>query len=145
MTIHRLVYHSSNRIRGTDAAVEGEIEAILAASRRNNDLVGVTGALMFNSGFFVQVLEGDQRAVEATFERIQQDERHGDVTLLEFVPAAIRAFGNWSMAFVGARAAETERYGSIAERSGFDPRALSGNQLFVRLNELMLAESRTAG
>ncbi|MCJ2078787.1 BLUF domain-containing protein [Methylobacterium sp. E-016] len=35
---------------------------------------------MFNAGAFAQVLEGPRRQVEETFERIQCDDRHGDVT-----------------------------------------------------------------
>ena len=37
---------------------------------------------MFNSGCFAQVLEGPHHAIQATFERIQCDERHSDVTVL---------------------------------------------------------------
>lgn len=47
---------------------------------------------MFNAGYFAQVLEGTQPAIESTFERIQQDRRHGSVHLLEFVAAPTRAF-----------------------------------------------------
>lgn len=100
--MYRLVYYSANRIRGTHDDVRAQIDQILYASRRNNRLAGVTGALMFSSGFFGQVLEGPRDAIEATFERIQQDARHGDVSLLEFAPTDSAAFGDWSMAFVGA-------------------------------------------
>ena len=56
MTLYRLVYYSANRIGSLTAAAE--VDRILEASRRNNQLVGVTGALMFSDGFFGQVLEG---------------------------------------------------------------------------------------
>ena len=62
------------------------VDAILAASQRNNAHAGVTGALMFTDGFFAQVLEGSMAAVEQVFERIQLDDRHSEVQLLSFAP-----------------------------------------------------------
>ena len=120
------------------------IDEILAVSRRNNTAVGVTGALMFNAGCFAQVLEGPQAAVEATFERIQQDERHGDVSLLAFGPAEERAFETWSMGYVGTSAAARARFSDIAGVSGFDPSRLTGERLFETLHALALEEEPLA-
>ena len=94
MSLHRLVYCSANRIEALPAEFTAQVEQILATSRRNNQLVGVTGALMFSAGSFGQVLEGPQAAIEATFERIQQDHRHGNVLLLETVAIENRTFEN---------------------------------------------------
>jgi hypothetical protein len=95
--LRRLVYYSRNRISGAHGAMDGTIRSILAASRVNNARVGVTGALMFNAGCFAQVLEGPSAAVEATFERIQQDERHGEVSLLAYDAVEARLFTEWPM------------------------------------------------
>ncbi len=134
---YRLVYHSLNRLVRQPEAMRAEIDQILEKSRHNNAKVGITGALMFNSGFFAQVLEGPPGAIEATFERIQRDARHGEVTLLEFIPVERRAFANWSMAFVGASEAGLD---DLAETSGFDPSRLSGNELFEALRDLLQRE-----
>ncbi len=135
MTDFRLVYYSENRILSDRLA--GEIQLILEASRQNNVLVGVSGALMFNAGYFAQVLEGEQAALESTFERIQQDRRHGKVHLLEFAAAPVRSFQTWSMAFVGPADSTTTGFTSIASQSGFDPKILDGEQLFTRLRQLL--------
>jgi hypothetical protein len=140
---YRLVYYSRNRIAEPDVRGPAEIDQILAASRVNNAAVGITGALMFNAGYFAQVLEGPQQAVEATFERIQQDARHGDVSLLSFDEAA-PAFAAWSMAFVGASKSGIERFGSIATQSGFDPSAMSGDRVFGILRDLLIKEEMAA-
>lgn len=55
-TIARLIYLSTNQIEGDEAAVSREISSILDVARKANDAVGVTGALMFNSGCFAQIL-----------------------------------------------------------------------------------------
>ena len=131
--MHRLVYYSANKIDRSDEQMRAEIDQILAASRRNNGLVGLTGALMFSSGFFGQVLEGPQDAIEATFERIQQDPRHGDVSLLEFAEVANRAFGDWSMAFVGG----ADDAFADWRNEGFDFGAITGEVLLLKLRELV--------
>ncbi len=137
-SLHRLVYCSRNRLGGTREERAVAVRGILAASRRNNPRVEVTGALMFNAALFAQVLEGPRAAVEATFERIQGDERHGDVTLLAFAPAGERGFPDWSMAQVGGGEAEREAFGDLAADSGFDPARLDADRLFILLRERLM-------
>ncbi len=143
-TLHRLVYYSRNCLTAAPEAMDREVAQILATSQVNNDRVGVTGALMFNKGCFAQVLEGPQAAVETTFERIQQDARHGEVTLLSFGPAEARGFPVWSMAYVGGSDADEARYGSIAGESGFDFSRLSGERIFEVLHAMVLDEEQAA-
>ncbi len=103
--LHRVLYCSRNLIPGAPRTVAADIGRILDASRRNNARDGITGGLLFSQGCFAQVLEGPLDAVENTFERIQCDERHGDVTVLQSGPIAARDFPDWSMAFAGPDAA----------------------------------------
>ena len=140
----RLVYYSRNRAAGAPAAMDETIRGILAVSRVNNARVGVTGALMFNAGCFAQVLEGPSEAVETTFERIQQDERHGEVSLLALEPVEERLFTDWSMAYVGASQADAARYGDMAGESGFDLSRMTGDKLCAVLHGLALEEEAAA-
>lgn len=136
--MYRLVYYSENRIPKPADDFEKEMRDILEKSRSNNRLVGITGALMFSGGFFGQVLEGPQAAVEATFERIQQDIRHGDVALLEFVSISARAFDNWAMAYVGNR---PEIYADWNNENWLVDHTLSGQVLFEKLRSMVSTES----
>ncbi len=97
-TIYRILYCSRNCMIGTLKEQKEEIANILAKSRLNNGRSGITEALLFNSGFFAQVLEGDAAMVEKTFERIQRDMRHDDVSVLECGIVPQRDFPEWSMA-----------------------------------------------
>jgi len=139
-SIHRLVYYSRNRTVSSTEDMSATISQILQSARRNNARAGVTGALMFNAGCFAQVLEGPKDAVEHTFERIQQDERHGDVSVLGFGPVTERAFEGWSMGYVGASLGDSARYGIVAEASGYDPSRMTGQALFETLHRLVLEE-----
>ena len=140
--VHRLVYFSRNAMPGTnDEIVEG-IHQILKSSRSNNARVGVTGALLFNSGCFAQVLEGSSSAVSETFERIQWDERHSDVLVLDYSPVTARAFPDWSMSFVGMARSGQKLFGDVSAASGFNPAHLKADQIFSTLHRLVLDEEK---
>lgn len=127
--LHRLVYFSKNRLTMTLADGSLEVASILGVSRTNNAFAGVTGALIFNSGIFAQVLEGSLRDVEATFERIQRDKRHGDVQVLAFEPTEKRSFPSWSMGYVGGSRENEDLFSQVARDSGFDARRMDGERI----------------
>ena len=138
--LHQLVYYSRNSTLGSDEQLANSIYDILSVSRANNTRVGVTGALLFNSGYFGQVLEGPRAAVVQTFERIQRDQRHTDSLVLSFTGIPRPSFQSWSMAFVGGSVEEAVRYGDVASGSGYDPSQMTGQALFETLHRLMISE-----
>jgi hypothetical protein len=140
--LYRLVYYSRNHIDAD--AFAANVEQILDKSRHNNVRDDITGALLFNSGCFAQVLEGPLDNVEAAFERIQQDARHGEVSLLALDPIAARSFPNWAMGYVGASAEHADRYAVIGQESGFDPSRLNGDQVHSLLRDLVVEEEAAA-
>lgn len=140
MSTYRLVYYSRNHVAVDADTFSLEVNDILARSRENNARDEITGALMFNAGCFAQVLEGPLDKVEAAFERIQQDERHGEVSLLGLEEVAARSFPNWAMGFVGLSDENANRFAGIGTGSGFDPTRLSGDELHVILRDLTIEE-----
>jgi hypothetical protein len=99
--LYRAVYCSRISIHGPPRRIADELRTILKVSRRNNARDDLSGALLFANQCFAQALEGPRAALERCFERIQNDPRHADVTVLEFGPTATREFPKWSMAFAG--------------------------------------------
>jgi hypothetical protein len=142
--IYRLVYYSRNHIDTGSDEFETQVASILGSSRQNNQRDDITGALLFNAGCFAQVLEGPLVNVETAFERIQQDERHGDVSLLTLEPIAARSFPNWAMGFVGRSGVTAERFAKIGADSGFDPARLSGDHIHSLLKDLAIEEEASA-
>jgi blue light- and temperature-responsive anti-repressor len=141
--LHRLVYHSRSRVVGSDGLVQAEIHSILQSSRRNNPALGVTGGLIFALGSFGQVLEGSCDAIEHTFECIQRDPRHGEVTLLSFAPVATRVFDRWGMAFVGQDTIDRADIARFSEDSVVNPAWLNGEEVLELLRELVLEDERS--
>jgi hypothetical protein len=142
--LHRIVYFSRNTMSGSSSDVLAGVQQILATARRNNARVGVTGALVFNSGGFAQVLEGPRQGVAEIFERIQCDRRHSDVLVLEHTQVETRSFASWSMAFIGRNLSDDRLFGAISKDSGFDPESMSTAEIFQAMNRLVLEEETAA-
>jgi len=91
----RQLLYVSNTTRKLET---GELQDILAASRRNNAPLGVTGMLLYIDGGFLQVLEGEERTLRQVYDRICADPRHWNARVL-LDHDSPRAFADWSMGF----------------------------------------------
>jgi hypothetical protein len=94
--MHQIVYISSAKQKFSTS----DFKKLLVRARMRNNAVGVTGMLVFHDGTFLQALEGENRAVNEIFASIQDDPRHGDLTVVHRGPGPEqRVFGEWSMGF----------------------------------------------
>ena len=93
--IYQLVYVSS----AVELFDEPALKQLLRTSRRNNTAANITGMLLYKDGNFMQVLEGEEEAVNALHRKIVKDSRHyGAITLLSEYKSE-RDFPEWSMGF----------------------------------------------
>jgi hypothetical protein len=83
--------------RATQEFHEHEIPDLLKQARLANAAHELTGMLLYMAGSFVQVLEGEEGMVEAVFETIRADKRHGQVALISREPILERAFEGWTL------------------------------------------------
>ncbi|NBB25264.1 hypothetical protein GVM20_09020 [Porphyrobacter sp. SLTP] len=74
-----------------------EVDAILAASARNNPERGITGLLLFNGRNFLQLLEGEESAVAGLMDTITADPRHSGVSVLDRRGIDARTCPDWAM------------------------------------------------
>jgi hypothetical protein len=78
-----------------------DLKKLLAHARLRNREAGVTGMLLFHDGVFLQALEGEARAVNEIFARIEIDPRHRYLSVLHRGPGPEgRVFGDWPMGYV---------------------------------------------
>ena len=78
---------------------EEDIVAILNQARANNSRNGLTGALLYFEGRFIQILEGPEDAVRARFAAISADPRHRSIHTVSEDEIAERQFPEWTMGF----------------------------------------------
>ena len=91
--------------RSTERFTARDLPDLVTASSRNNEAKGITGALYFSDGRFIQVLEGDERRVIPLYGSIMQDPRHTDVETVSIRPLTSRRFGEWGMGHLPAELA----------------------------------------
>ncbi len=73
------------------------LAGILSVARRNNPLMGITGALICRHDLYLQLIEGPADAIDALYARICEDDRHANVELLLSEDMGERLFPNWAM------------------------------------------------
>lgn len=139
MPLFRLAYTSAAR-----QLAPADIEAILAASRRNNGDAGITGMLLFDSDIFLQVLEGAREDVSACFLRIAEDPRHRDVQLLSAGDVDERLFAEWSMHYVPSRGGQSKILDRYSAACGFHPADLTSRSVEALARNLSAAAGATA-
>jgi hypothetical protein len=126
MALVHLIYVSSAR---AELGVEA-LKNILSSSDSHNTQLQVTGMLLYFNGSFMQVIEGEEAAVDETYARILLDPRHTGVILIERKPIETRSFSRWSMGFKSLRAAAVADLPAFAPffSSGFDLASIGGQQ-----------------
>jgi uncharacterized membrane protein (DUF373 family) len=91
----RIVYISV----ATKPFSEDDLLHLLAKCRSSNTEKSITGQLIYSDGSFMQVLEGPEAAIDATYNKIKDDPRHKNVQLIERDVIQERQFRDWSMGF----------------------------------------------
>ena len=91
-----------------------ELEEILEHARSSNAEKGITGALIYVDGVFLQILEGDMEAVQALMEKIAKDFRHETVTVLKQGAVDAAAFSDWDMAYVSATPQQVAEWAGLS-------------------------------
>jgi len=134
MSLIQLIYVST----ATTELEESELDAILESSARHNTPQDVTGMLLYSGGTFMQVLEGEEAAVDETYQRICADPRHHSSFLLTRDLIKERNFAAWSMGFRRLNESDATAKPSFAPffQDGFDARTI-GTQPGIALDLLL--------
>ena len=139
MSLTRLVYFSKNKMP-TDGSVAVQLKQILASAIKNNAHLAVTGGLVFNRNYFMQVLEGNRSTVTKLFTTISGDTRHDQIELMDVKDARERLFGAWSMGFASTPELIKELWAKIDVQGEFNPKLLTGDQIVKIIFELVKKE-----
>lgn len=92
MALTQIVY--SSKPFGFDASV---LDDILTISRIRNSKADITGTLIYRADMYLQLIEGPDAAIQATYQRIAMDDRHVEINLLLSRAVTKRLFPKWAM------------------------------------------------
>ena len=74
---------------------------LLESARAFNQKNGITGILLYDNQQFGQIIEGERANVMKAWRRIQDDERHHRIELLEIREITELSFPDWLLRFYG--------------------------------------------
>ncbi|MEK7989648.1 MAG: BLUF domain-containing protein [Thiotrichaceae bacterium] len=93
----RLIYIS----RITENVTPTELQKIGEISQCNNRELKITGVLLYLSGLFFQILEGDEEKIDNLYKQILIDDRHKDIMCLQSeANIEARLFPDWDMQII---------------------------------------------
>ena len=78
------------------------LRELVADASRKNRAQGITGMLYCANGSYLQVLEGDEKAVLLLYADILRDRRHDEIHTVVIRPIEQADFPNWSMGLLDA-------------------------------------------
>lgn len=93
--MHHLIYMSTAAQTMTDENLAQLLETARTQNARNN----ITGALVYGSDRFMQIIEGEEVVLADLYARLLADPRHTGVVKLADKEIMQRSFIGWSMAF----------------------------------------------
>lgn len=131
-TLVRLIYGSLKN-KYVDGA---ELKNILAVAQNNNTEKGITGILLFNSGYFLQALEGTRLQVSELYNIITADDRHHGVQLIKMSDITSRNWSQWNMQLISITEKEERIYQQYTGQSKFNPFKLSSKDATAFLEEI---------
>ena len=92
--LYQLVYISQVKDETESTTMLGDIISVSKLANEKNNL---TGVLWYGNGWFFQYLEGSKQALQQLKDNLTRDNRHCNVTFLNFSNLAKRRFSSWSM------------------------------------------------
>jgi len=98
MALLQIIYTS----RAAVALDSSSLRELVADASRKNRAHGITGMLYCANESYLQVLEGDEKAVLLLYADILRDRRHDDIHTVVIRPIEQADFPNWSMGLLDA-------------------------------------------
>lgn len=125
MWLYRLIYVS----RRSDLGRATPVISILDKARTRNPAAGLTGALLFDDNWFVQILEGGRGRVSELLAQIMRDPRHVGLEIVWAGHIDERRFASFAMAGLDAAAQPADVVRRFTNGVAFDPTLMTAEAL----------------
>ena len=104
------------------------LNELLDVSQRNNSTMDISGFLHIENQIVLQYLEGPSNLLQHAVDRIREDPRHAEFSILSHGPTERRFFEGWNMALVESTTLslfdlmgrQCERIVDVAKANPFD-------------------------
>ena len=145
MHLFRLTYFSKTNLSSDgEEKPQQKIKSILDDGLAANKDRNITGALIFNKDYFVEIIEGSREEVSRTFAQIAKDNRHSDPVILECTPVDARQFDCWSMSYAGSSPQALAVYQKFGSDDQLRPENMTAASLIGLIEELIALDIKVA-
>lgn len=93
--MHLIIYKSD--YCGDPDKIGSNLVKIRVSAKTNNQRYHITGVLFYDSGKFIQALEGEEQHLRTLMKKITNDSRHKNIQYLVDSQIAKRSFQDWNM------------------------------------------------
>lgn len=94
-----------------------EMKRLAAVASKNNAIRYISGLLTLQDDQFLQVIEGEQKEIDRTFDSIRRDMRHTDIRLITHKELPERQFPRWIFGVVGTSPEAKAYFSEITDHS----------------------------
>ncbi|ODN69609.1 BLUF domain-containing protein [Methylobrevis pamukkalensis] len=150
MYLTRFVFYSENVGLKSERPSAEHIKSILLSCSRYTFASGISGALIFNESWFVQVMEGERGLTTRSMLSLVQDPRHRAPVLIRAASVDERRFPGWTVGYAGHSEAIDALYLRHGIVSGFHPVGMTADSVenlladMASLNSPFVLRSRPA-
>jgi hypothetical protein len=93
MKMFQLIYASKPAVKFSF----DKLKELAESASESNKTELITGLLVYGNGYFMQVIEGPQDALNKLYLKIAQDDRHTDLRILSYKTILFKKFSQWGM------------------------------------------------
>lgn len=139
MTLSRLVFYSRTNLKIGESA--GMIRGLLQSCSEYSPVSGLTGGLVFNEKFFMQVMEGSREQVSRHLATLFVDPRHEGLTVLSIEEIVRREFEGWAVGYAGHTIDAERLYLRYCPTVDVNPTLMSARGLFEFIRDFCALET----
>lgn len=121
-----------------------ELKRILEQARSNNEARGITGALLFNSQYFLQVIEGSRPAINDLLNALFADPRHHNVQVISVEQTSARKWTDWAMNYFAPSEDNNRELMRHSALPSFNPYLLTASNVEAIFDNLNINKRSTA-
>ena len=116
---------------------EEDLSLIVSSSLRNNALHGLTGALYYAHGTFLQYFEGEPLPVNRLYQNLLKDERHSQLKIVSVNEIAQRRFPTWAMGLLPYESDISQLFLTHSKMAQFSPFSMTASNVNEFFNEVV--------
>lgn len=139
MSLSRLVFYSRINLKIGESA--GMIRRLLQSCSEFSPASGLTGGLVFNEKFLMQVIEGSRDQVSRQLRTLYSDSRLEDVIILSVAEIVRREFDGWAVGYAGHTIDAERLFLRYCPTVDVNPTMMSGDALFQFVRDFCALET----